>query len=351
MATNLDRLRNVQVSFAAKETAYDTAQTVDSKVLVNAGVVPDDTVEVVNDTDLIGGTEEASASTLVAQSLAFPFAQNRVKPHTLAGIAAYALGTVATTTPSGGTTARKHSITAASSVTMNSLTVEGLLKSGLQNKYSGVMVDSFNLSLQRGSNRFCNLTANLLGSGTVVSGSATTSEVSEAGLNAATAAVFLDATTYDGSMTEDLDLTTNDLTSNPTALGTSVIGFEWDYRNNIDPDFLYTIGSGNQFGVAERVARDQTVTLTLLWQDEGYRTQLLADTDMALQVKVKNAQIGAEGLFYGFQVVFPKLRIASRPKSEQGGRMVETITFNVLEDASLGSVALDVFNIQTAYMA
>ena len=351
MATNLDRLRNIQMSTNSKESAYDTADAVDSKILVNAGVIPDDNVEIVNDQDLIGGTEEAGSSTLVAQSLTFPMAQNRVKPHTLAAIAAFALGSVSTTTPSGGSTARKHTITPGSSTSMNSFTIEGLLKTGLQNKYSGCMVDSFNLSFQRGSNRFCNLTTSIIGSGTVASGTATESEVSEAGLNAATAAVWLDATTYDGSTTDDLDLTANDLTSNPTALGVNVIGFEWDYRNNIDPDFLYTIGSGDQFGVAERVARDQTVTLTMLWQDEGYRTQLLADTDMALQVKVKNAQIGAEGLFYGFQVVFPKLRIATRPKTEQGGRMIETITFNVLEDSSLGSVQLDVFNIQTAYMA
>ena len=351
MATNLDRLRNVQMSTNSKESAYDTADAVDSKILVNAGVIPDDVVEVVNDQDLIGGTEEASASTLIAQSLSMAFAQNRVKPHTLAAIAAFAMGSVATTTPSGGSTARKHTITPATSATMNSFTLEGLLKSGLQQKYSGMMVDNFNLGFQRQANRFCNLTAGLLGSGTVAAGTATASEVSEAGLNAATAAVWLDATTYDGSTTDDLDLATNDLTSNPSALGVNVIGFEWEYRNNIDSDFLYTIGSGNQFGVAERVARDQTVTLTLLWQDEGYRTQLLADTDMCLQVKVKNAQIASEGLYYGWQVVFPKLRIASRPKTESGGRMIETITFNVLQDATLGSVQLDVFNTQTAYMA
>ena len=68
-------------------------------------------------------------------------------------------------------------------------------------------------------------------------------------------------------------------------------------------------------------------------------------------MKVKNAQIASEGLYYGFQVMFPKLRIATRPKSEQGGRIVETITFNVLQDATHGSVILDVFNVQTAYMA
>ena len=352
MATNLDRLRNVQVSAATAESPYDTAAAVDSRILVNAGVIPDDAVEVVNDLDLIGGTEEASDSELIAQSVTFPIAQNRVKPHTLAFMASYALGSVATTTPAGGTTARKHTITPIlTTADMASFTTEGLLKTGLQKSWSGCMMDSFDLSFQRGANRFCNITGSALGSGTVTDGTATQTEVSEGGLNAATAGVWLDATTFDGAMSEDLDLTANDLTSNPSALGANVIGLEWNYRNNIDPDFLYTIGSGDQFGVAERVARDQTLTLTLLWQDETYRDYLIDDTDLALQVKVKNAQIGAEGLYYGWQAVFTKLRIASRPKSESGGRLVETITFNVLQDATHGSVILDVFNIQTAYMA
>ena len=349
MATNLDRIRNFQVSAFTAEGSYDSAQAVDSKILVNAGVVPDDNVEIITDDDLIGGLEETSGSTVIAQSGVIAFAQNRVKPHTLAFIAAYALGSISSAT--AGATTYKHVITPASSTTMASFTAEGLLKAGVQNKWSGCIVDSFNLSFTRGVNRFCNLTASIINSGTVGAGTATESEISEAGLNAATAAVFLDATTYDGTTTDDLDLTANDLTSNPSAKGVQVIAFEWDYRNNIDADFLYTIGSGNQFGVAERVARDQTVTLTLLWEDEAYRAQMLTNTDFALQVKVKNAEVAAEGVFYGYQVVFPKLRIDSRPKSESGGRLVETITFNVHEDATLGSVVLDVFNIQAAYAA
>ena len=351
MATNLDRIRNIQFSTNSKESAYDTADAVDSKILANAGLMPEDEVSTVNDLDLIGGTEEASSSTIITQSLSFGFAQNRVKPHTLAAIASFAMGTVTTTTPTGATTARKHKITPSTSTTMNSFTIEGLLKSGLQNKYSGCMVDSFNLSFERGANRFCNLTASIIGSGTVVAGTATESEVSEAGLNAATAALWLEATTYDGTTTDALDLTVNDLTSPGTARGTAVMGFNWTYSNNIDTDFLYTIGSGNQFGVAERVARTQELSLTLLWQDEAARTQFLASTDLALQVKVKNAQIASEGFYYGYQVVFPKLRINSRPKSESGGRLIETIAFDVLQDSSLGSVELDVFNVQTAYMA
>ena len=347
MATNLDRLRTVMVSAATKETAYDTAAAVDSRILVNAGVIPNDTVEFQNNQDLIGGSEEASNATVISQSMTMALAQNRVKPHTLAFVAAYALGGATTATPSGGTTARKHTITPAAAVAQNSFTMEAKNKTGVQNKWSGCMIDSFNLSFTRGSNRFCDLTASVLGSGTLAAGTATSAEVSEGGLNAADAALWIDNTTYDGTLSaEDLDLSVNDLTSNPSAVGTDLIGFEWDFSNNIDTDFLYTIGSGDQFGVAERIARSQTVTITRLYQDDAQRTEQLADTDLAVQVKVKNAQIASESLYYGFHIVFPKTRIQAREVADQGGRLVETLNLDVLEDAELGSVVLEVFNTQ-----
>lgn len=354
MATNLDRLRNIQMSTNSAESAYDTADTVDSKILVNAGVIPDDSVEVIDNLDLIGGTEEPGNATLISQSLTFPMAQTRVKPHTLAAIASFALGSV-TTTAAGGSaaTTKRHKIVPAASTTMNSFTMEGLLKTGLQNKYSGCVVDGFNLSFTRQSNRFCDLTASILGSGTTTSGTATASEVAEGGLNAATAAVWLTNAAYDGTPDEVLAIgsTDSDLAGNPAALGANVIGFEWDYQNNIDPGFLYTIGSGDQFGIAERTARSQTVTLTLLWQDETYRANMISDDDMALQLKIRNAEVASESFYYGINLIFPKLRIQSRPRSEQSGRIIETITFTVLEHATQGSVELNVFNIQTAYMA
>jgi len=350
MATNLDRIRNIIVSADSQESAYDTPEAVDSRILVNAGIIPDDVVESVTDQDLIGGTEEASDQATFANHVTFAIAQNRVKPHTLAFGAAYALGAIATTTPSGATNTRKHTFTPMSAAAQPSFTMEGLLKSGLQKSWSGCFFDSLNLEFTRGANRFCSLSGQVFGSGTVTDGTDTSAEISEGGLNAATAAVWLDATTYDGSTGDDLDLTVNDLTSNPSAVSDQVIGFEWQYRNNIDVDFNYEIGSGLVLGNSDRVARDQTVVLTRLWQDEAHRTQQLADTDLALQVKVKNAEIET-GFYYGFNLIFPKVRIATRPKSEQGGRLVETLTFNVLEDSTLGSVVLDVFNIQTAYAA
>jgi hypothetical protein len=351
MATNLDRLRNVQFSTNSAESAYDTADAVDSKIRMNIGVVPNDQIQTINDQDLIGATEEPSDAELLSQGLAFPFAQNRVKPHTLAFIAAFAMGSVATTTPPSGTTARKHTITPASAAAQNSFTMEALMKTGVQNKWSGLFVDSFGLAFERGTNRFVDLTGQAFGSGTQAAGTATESEISEGGINAATCGIFLDVTTYDGSMTEDLDTTANDLTSNPSSDKANAVSWEWGYNNNMDIDFLYEVGSGNQIGGADRLARSQTLRYTRLYQDDAYRTNIINQSEFAMQVKVRNAQIAAEGLYYGFQVMFPLLQLANREVAEQGGRMVEILDFHVLQHATHGSVILDVFNVQTAYMA
>ena len=349
--TNLDRVRRILVSADSKETAYDTAAAVDCRILVSAGVQVDHEVDIITDQDKIGGTEEASDAEVYARRIAFPFAQVRAKPHSLAFAAAYALGSV--TTSALGATAYKHTFTPASAAAQPSFTMEALFKSGTQNKYSGCFFDNFSLSFSRGANRFCDLGAMVYGSGTVVAGTSTVAEISEGGLNAATAAVWLDATTYDGSTGNDLDLAVNDLTSNPTAISDEVTAFEWQFRNNFDLDSCYEIGSGEVLGNADRVARDQTVSLSRLYQDESNYTRQVGDTDLALQVKVKNAQIAAEGFYYGFNLIFPKLRIGSggRTITEQGGRLIENLTFSVLEDASLGSVVLDVVNVQTAYAA
>lgn len=354
--TNLDRLRNVQFGTNSKESAYDTADAVDSKIRMNIGVIPNDAITTIDDQDLIGSTEEPSDTELIAQSLQFPFAQNRVKPHTLAFIGSFALGSVATTTPSGGTTARKHTITPATVIAQNSFTMEALLKTGLQKLYSGLFIDAFDLSFQRGTNRFVNLTGQAFGSGTVTDGTAATAEISEGGINAAACGIYFDNTTYDGAQTEDLDTTANDLTSNPANDKANAVSWEWGYSNNMDIDFLYEVGSGQQIGSADRLARSQTLRYTRLYQDEAKRIWVVPATagaalpELAMQVKVRGAQIAAEGLFYGFQVLFPLLKLANREITEQNGRMVEILDFNILEHATHGSVILEVFNVQAAYM-
>jgi len=348
----LDRLRNVQVSAASKETTFGTAQTVDSLIRWNIGAVPADAPQIVTDQDLIGASEEPTDTILVAQAMAFPFAQTRVKPHTLAFIAAYALGSCSTTTPSGAVNARAHTIAPLSTTTLPSFTLEALMTSGEQLKWPGCFVDRFTLSVPRGANRFASLNGEIVGGAEKTAGSASASEVSEGGLNAAWSSIWLNATTYDGSSNYSLSLTTSDLTSNPSNDNDAAISFEWEYANNIDRDFQYVLGSEYYMGGVDRVARTQTVRYTRLYSDETYADALTAQTDYALQLRIKNAVIDAQPQFcYGMDLVFPQLRLSERRVQEQGGRLTETLTFSPLEDATYGSVQLIVVNRQTGYAA
>jgi hypothetical protein len=353
MATNLERLRSIQVSALSRESAFDTHRAVDSLIRWSSGVIPSQEVHTINDNDLIGGTEEPTEAEVFARSLAFPFAQKRVKPHTLAFIAAYALGSITTTVPAGGTHCHKHVIIPLIDDTMlKTFSMEAKYKTGIQKLFTGCFVDSFELTFKRGANRFVDISGQAYGSGTVTDGTASTTEISEGGLNAADAAIWLDDTTYDGSTANDLNLTTSDLAGNPASEGCNAIGLTWGYKNNVDLENAYCIGSGLYIGTAERSARSQTLSYTRLWQDESFGDGLLAQTEYAMQVRVKNAAIDAitdSGLFYGMQLTFPLLQIAKRSRGEQNGRQTETLEFHVLQHATHGSVILDVFNRQSTY--
>lgn len=351
MATNLDRTRKVYVSAQTAEATYDGGSTPDTLLKVDSGVIPQEAFQTVDDRDLIGGTEEPSDLIVVARSTTFPIAQVRCRPHTLGFMAGYALGDVATTTPSGGSTARKHTITPRSALTLPTFEVQQLLKTGTQLKYTGLMMDGFTLTIPgRQSNRFCVIAGTAMGSGTVTTDTDTATEPSEGALNAATGAVWLGSgATYLGTTGDDLDLTVEELGGSPSDDADNIVSVEWQYRNNLDPEFLYQIGSGQVFGTSERQPRDQTVIVRRIWDGTTHRDAFVAQTDYALQFKVKNAQIASEGLYYGFNLIFPDAQVTDYSIDNDGGRLVETLTYTPLEDATYGSVVLDVFNTFAGY--
>lgn len=360
MATNLNRIRKLYVSADSKESTYGTAVATDSMLKVDAGVITNREVGVVSNNDLVGGTEEPTEQFLTNKSVALPIAQARVKPHTLATIAAYALGKHVTSTAGGATNARKHQFTTsgAPDVTLPSFTAEGVLKSGLIQVYPGMFVDSFNFSVNRGANQFASLTSTCYGCGTVSSGSENNrSEIDEDPISGGTAGIAIGTGVYDGA-TED---TNDDVASFDIASATDITGqvtsFEYAYANNVDRDFLYQIGGGEVYNIAEKTARSQTVTITKLWQDDTYRTGLYNQTTYSLQARFKGADIDA-GYPYGCCFTIPKAVLQSADVSDDGGRLVETLTFLPLWDATtsgtpnpFGSVIIDVFNAQTAYAA
>lgn len=350
---NLDRVREIMVSTALQETAYDTAVAVDSLIKVNSGVMLQEEIETSPDTDMIGGTEEASDATVLSKRVNFPIAQTKCRPHSLAFIAGFAMGKVVSSAVGLGTLVFKHTFTPVTThASLPSFTAEHLLKSGLQYKYSGCFVDSFQVQLRRGADRRVSVSGQAYGSGTRVAGTGDVAEFAETPLNGATAAAWLSATTYGGTIGNTLSLTTTDLTLS-TAVKADLMDFSWEFRNNVDLDYLYQIGGGLGLAEASRVARSQRVSMTLLFDNMNQVDQCIAQTNMAFQLVVQGdlEDPGGPKAYEGFSLVFPKLRWTATPLGQEGGRLVVACEGIPLQDATYGSVLLAVFTKKAAYMA
>jgi len=353
----------IQVASAAKETAYDTAQTVDNRILVNLGSVPQESLQVISDADKVGGSEEATDAVVFAQSVAFDLGINRVKPFALGFVGAFGLGAVAsaladTSTPA--TVVYHHACTPVSNDgTMSSFTFEAWKTASVKTEYAGGLIGGFSLSVNRGANRMVNLSANIIGSGTTAAGGAAMTEPTETQLNAATAGVWLDDTAVAGgkatagSRSQDLDTTTSDLTS-PTDIASICRSITWDFDNGVNPDDLYRVGGGNVLALGERSGRNQTLTIDFDYSDDTYITALKNQTAYAFELMVRGAVSGTDaGYFHGFNLIFPIMQLLTLEVADDNGSLVNRTTWQIMEDAAgtFESVYFDVFNEEAAYMA
>ena len=359
----LSRKFAFNVSAAAKETAYDTAQTIDNKILVNLGTIPQENVEVIDDNDLTGGTEEATGQSVISRNVTYDVGISRGKPFALGFFGAYGLGAHAVRAADTGSAAsamKQHSCTPVDNDGgMNSFTFEGDKDGTTKKKYSGGLISTFSLSIARGANRMVSLDASILGSGTEVDAGSAQTEPSETQLNAATAGAFLSTTALASgeasaaNRSQNLAPATSDLSGSPTNLTSTLRSMTWDYDNGIDVDSLYRVGGGNTLAVGERVGRAQTLTLDFDWANDTEIDRLVAQTEVSFQLLVQGPVSAEAGYYPGFNLIFPQLQYQTVEVVDDGGTLVNRVTMRVLDDAGgvHKSVYLDVFNTTATYMA
>ena len=350
----LNRSRDILVSAALKETAYGTAQTVDSLIAAALATMPNPTPTIINDSDRLSASEEPTDQEIIATANEMTLAQPRVKPHTLAFLATYGLGAISSALADSGTSAAatyKHTITPVVALALPSFTMEALMKVGLRKEYPGCGVGSINLSGTRGANRALDVSADLIVSGNDTTGAGSATEKAEAAINAGpTTGVYLGAVAYSGSTDEVCDPATTDLAATPATLTTLVESFEWQFDNQIDAEGLYQFGSGLYYGTMERTGRLQKVVLNFDYTDETEVDRLIAQTQVSFQWKTRGA-LAETGYYYGMNLIFPALKYESVQRVETRGKIVNAVTMQVLQDATYGSVILDIFNKQAAYAA
>ena len=349
MASAGGRSRKVLVSAAAAQSAIGTYASVDSSLRVSSEpgeLVPD----IGNDMELIGGSEESTDQELEARHYELPLAQSRCKPHTLAFIAASALGTVSTTTPAAGGV-YLHTITPKTAKDFSLFTVEELLKTGYQLKYGDCFVDSFELRMER--RRPWDITAQVLGSGKYTTDTSSQSEVSEKALHTRFTEAWLSVGTFDNVVPTQA-MGTENLTGSPDVISTEVESLRWAYGNNTDQDFQWHFNSGLTWGRAERADRTQTISATLLMARTAAVGRVMDQDECALQLKAVNTadQIGATAYYTGASIIFPKLMYTrARPVGAAGDRMRWEVEMSVKQHATYGSARVYLWNGQAAYLA
>lgn len=347
MASSTGRSRKVMVSAASKQSAIGTAQSVDSLLRVSGepGEIP---IEVETDQELVGGSEEITSQDVSVRHYEMSLGQSLTKPHTLAFLAASALGSVSSATTAVG--AWLHTITPKSARDFDLFTVEELLQSGLQKQYADCFVDSLELSIER--RKSWDISAQVLGSGKIATGSASVSEKSEASIHTKFTRAWLSTGTYDN--TTPANDTTTELTATADVIEAEIESLRWSYNNNTDQDFLWHLNSGVTWGRAERSERSQTISMTLLMTRTVALDRLIAGTPLSLQLKAINTSqdIAASGVYEGATIIWPQLEYTvARPRGTSGSRMVWEVEANVQEHATYGSVRVYVWNAQTGYMA
>ena len=264
--------RNLYVSGRIKETTFgsDTAAglaVADFQMFRTASDPFQFAVDLQDDLDVTGGLEGVTDSEVLAQRLDGPYSQPRVKPHTLAAFAGFAMGSVTSSTDGNG---RKHTFTPVESYNAEGLSlpsftaVEDCL--AYQKWHTGIVVDSFTLETNRKG--YLDFSATFLGSGkryTWTTDMSAASEVaSEPWLKAGNAKVWMHrgsrTGTYDGSIAQSK--TADDLTGYPEDVSGRILSFRWTYQNNPNADDLYRFNSGVTMAAGERVRRAQALQLS-----------------------------------------------------------------------------------------
>lgn len=360
MATQRGFRREILLQDHQKEDTYNTDPATGTWYQHNVSSEPFNLEsDLVEDTDLITGYEEGTAlaelSRRIQGSLTFP----RVKPASLAFVVAYAFGSNATDADTLGNSGAEwtagqgdfsHIMVPSTDVfELPSFCInEDLIPGTLQYIYTGCMINSFTLSTSRKG--WWELTAEVIGSGSRTTDTETGTETDEPSLKAGDATVYAasSATGHDAVLLQGSE----SLTGTPISSFTSkVVDFSWTFSNNIPEDDLYHFASGKVKGRAERGRRTQSLSVTLEFEDATYLDYLTNGTQIALEVDCVASIIGTASKYYGFDLAFPILQCRSVQVGGGTDKMTAQLDLAVLQDATLGSVEIEIYNKATAKYA
>ncbi len=331
----------------AKETSYGSPATVDTAFNFEG---PPTDIEInlaETDENEITGLHEPGAHEILNWKLDGVHRQ-RTTPHNVAYFLAAVMGKVTTQTPDAGNdpTVRRHWIgrevgnAALSSLTM--VEFDGIA----QKRFPGIFAQSVRVLGER--NDFLKLEARLGGMGK--------EEASAIGKPPVVAESYL--------RYGDVEFTRGGALSGSVAAGDLAVGgspvsfkgdlksFAWTLNNQAVP--VYEMGDNS--GHVSRAERGDRFTHDLTaqfeMQDDTHKTGLINGTQYVLNIPLVGGVIsGGSGAFnFSIDLIFPKVVYRQAKKARDGQEVIVNAEFQVLEDATYGSVIVKVINEQTGYL-
>ncbi len=330
----------------AKESAYGTAAAVDTAFNFEGPPTDIEIHSAQTDEKEVTGFVEPATHDVLNWTLAGTHRQ-RALPHNLAFFFALVLGKVTSVQPDNinDPTVYRHYIERdLSTALMKSVTLvefDGIAKK----QYPGIFGKSVTLS--GGRDDFLQMEGAFGGMGKEAS-----SAISKPAVAAESYLRYGDVGfTRGGSVTgsvaaDDLAVTGG------TAFQADLKSFE--YSLDADPTSIYEMGDNS--GYVSRVERGDRWTHRLAavfeMQDDTHKTGLVNGTEYVLHLPVTGSVIpGGSGAFnFGCELLFPKAVYREAKKDRDGDVVTVGADFQVLEDATYGSVIVTVTNEQSGYL-
>ncbi len=335
-------------SAASKESSYGSAQTIDKLLYFNGQPSQVKLQNQYTNDDEINGVSEPNVHEVLSKISEFTHEQ-RAMPQNIALMLGACLGKVTTDQPdAGGNSGAYRHYLERDLTTLLPPTVSMVEDDNVQKKlYKGIGVKSFSLS--GGRNEFIKMTAQCMGDG-----SESNSVVSAPSILAEDYFRWGDMNLYvGGSLSGTVALGTL-ARSGGTLFSAAVRSASWTVDNGMSP--IYEIG--NSLLTVGRMEYGKTWTHTLNVQfemnDTTHHDLLIAGTPSVLHLPIIGGVIlgGDASLNYRAELFFPVVEYIEVNKSyDSENKLIVDCSFQVLEDATLGSVICEVQNKDAAYLA
>lgn len=127
-------------------------------------------------------------------------------------------------------------------------------------------------------------------------------------------------------------------------INTVIRSFRWAVINDIEEDDGYLFNGGFVRGRAERIRRSQEFSISLELHDNTYLNNLVNSDNVVLRVHFDATSS------YALTLIFPRLRFRAVPMSGGVVVLVTDSDMSVLQHGNTGSVHVDVINLQDGYV-